>query len=137
MNTVYMIVMQNGYGNNAIHSIWTTIDGASEEIIRLVRSQERYDNNYYIQPKELNGDLLGLINNNLILNRYHDEVQENKKLTEQLKTVAENLKSLMPEQPTECVFGYGACCYPIDDCGNCPMHSWSDFTPPLTTCEFK
>jgi len=63
--------------------------------------------------------------------------KENEKLVEQLKIVAKKLPTLMPEQPTECVFGYGCCGYPIDDCYNCPMHSWSDFTPPLTTCEFK
>lgn len=24
------------------------------------------------------------------------------------------------EQPEECIFGHGVCCYPIDDCENCP-----------------
>lgn len=25
------------------------------------------------------------------------------------------------EQPEDCVHGYGVCCYPIEDCPNCPM----------------
>ena len=72
-----------------------------------------------------------------LLERYTEICEENQILLEQLKLVAKNLTSLMPEQPAECVFGYGYCNYPINDCYNCPMHSWSDFTPPLTTCEFK
>lgn len=24
------------------------------------------------------------------------------------------------EQPEECLYGYGVCCYPIEDCENCP-----------------
>ena len=137
MQTVYAIIMQNGYGNKAIHSLWTTNESACDEILRLVRNQERYDNDYHIQAFELKGDILGLINNNLILNKYHDTVKENESLAEQLKLVAKNLKSLMPEQPTQCVFGYGCCGYPIDDCYNCPCHPWSDYGMPLTTCEFK
>ena len=26
----------------------------------------------------------------------------------------------MDEQPEDCIFGYGTCCYPIDECQNCP-----------------
>lgn len=137
MQAVYAIIMQNGYGNKAIHSLWTTNESACDEILRLVRNQERYDNDYHIQPLELKGDILGLIKNNQILNKYRDTVKEKESIVEQLKLVSKNLSALMPEQPTECVFGYGCCGYPIDDCYNCPMHSWSDFTPPLTICEFK
>ena len=72
-----------------------------------------------------------------LVERYAEMSKENEKLVEQLKIVSKNLPTLMPEQPTQCVFGYGFCGYPIDDCYNCPCHPWSDYGMPLTTCEFK
>lgn len=72
-----------------------------------------------------------------LVERYAEMSKENERLVEQLKIVAKNLPTLMPEQPTECVFGYGCCGYPIDDCYNCPCHPWSDYGMPLTTCKFK
>lgn len=72
-----------------------------------------------------------------LLERYTEICEENQILLEQLKLVAKNLPALMPEQPTECVFGYGCCGYPINDCYNCPCHPWSDYGMPLTTCKFK
>lgn len=135
---VYVIIKQSAFGNNkAIESIWTTIEEASDEIIRLVREQERYDNHYYLETKEVKGDIFGIIKNSRILEKYHEETQLNIKLIERLKVLAQSIQSLDIDQPSTCLFGYGDCGYPINDCHNCPMHSWSDFTLPLTTCEFK
>lgn len=42
------------------------------------------------------------------------------------------------EQPDECIFGYGVCGYPIDDCKNCPARPenndpyWN-----MSSCEIK
>ena len=72
-----------------------------------------------------------------LVERFEEISKENERILEQLKLVAKNLPTLMPEQPTECVFGYGCCGYPIDDCYNCPCHPWSDYGMPLTTCKFK
>ena len=46
--------------------------------------------------------------------------QENK-----LKAVAKFVQESKTAQPTQCVFGGGTCGYPIDDCYNCPVHSWN------------
>lgn len=56
---------------------------------------------------------------------------------EYVQTCIEKPSTLLHEQPAECVFGYGCCGYPIDDCYNCPCHTWSDYGMPLTTCKFK
>ena len=50
---------------------------------------------------------------------------ENDEMESQLKTVAKNIQALGIEQPAKCLFADGVCGYPIDDCYNCPMHSWS------------
>lgn len=42
------------------------------------------------------------------------------------------------EQPSECIFGYGVCGYPIDDCKNCPARP--DNNDPywnMSSCEIK
>ena len=72
-----------------------------------------------------------------LVERYYEIQKENEKLVEQLKLVSKNLTTLLPEQPEECVFGYGCCGYPIDDCYNCPCHPWNDYGMPLTMCEFN
>lgn len=41
------------------------------------------------------------------------------------KTAAQVLQEYMEtcgEQPDNCIFGGGVCCYPIDDCQNCPCY---------------
>lgn len=69
--------------------------------------------------------------------RYEKEAKMNEILVEQLKQVARALEQSNIEQPSQCFFKDISCGYPIDDCYNCPMHEWSDFTMPLTSCEFK
>lgn len=71
-----------------------------------------------------------------IAKRYEESVKQNQRLIEQLKFVAKAIQTDMP-QPSQCLFKSGVCCYPIEDCYNCPMHEWSDYTMPLTSCEFK
>ncbi len=31
-----------------------------------------------------------------------------------------NFLNEKPVQPQDCIFGYGVCCYPIEECSNCP-----------------
>lgn len=61
---------------------------------------------------------------------------ENERLIGVLKTVALSIQESGIEQPSQCFFGCGDCGYPIDDCFNCPCHSWSNYFP-MTQCEFK
>ena len=61
---------------------------------------------------------------------------ENDELERRLKTVAKNIQTLGIEQPCECLFTEGTCNYPIDDCYNCPIHTWSGYKP-TTTAEMS
>ena len=60
---------------------------------------------------------------------------ENDELESRLKAVAKNIQTLGIEQPRKCLFTNGLCGYPIDDCYNCPVHTWSGYIP--TTAEIK
>ena len=75
--------------------------------------------------------------NEIILRRVQMTERENERLVEVLKTVAKNIQESGIEQPSNCFFGCGDCGYPIDDCYNCPCHSWSAYGFPMTQCEFK
>ena len=142
---IYLIMQSNGYGNSAVNSVWATRAEAEVECKRLQTSQERYDNDYYVVEKELQGDTCGFwketIYQRLELNRIDREPYEKEieRLTNKLKEVAENIgkMQIFRIQPSECVFGCGSCGYPIEDCVNCPCHPWSVNYMPLTSCEFK
>ncbi len=54
---------------------------------------------------------------------------ENEELESMLKNVARNIQSLKIEQPTKCLFTNGCCGYPVEDCYNCPVHSWNGYEP--------
>ncbi len=54
---------------------------------------------------------------------------ENEELESMLKNIARNIQSLKIEQPTKCLFTNGCCCYPVEDCYNCPVHSWNGCVP--------
>lgn len=71
----------------------------------------------------------------LILRRVQNTERENERLLTVLKTVAKNIQESGIEQPSKCFFGCGDCGYPIDDCYNCPCHSWSPDGMPFTKCE--
>lgn len=62
--------------------------------------------------------------------------EEKERYLEVLKTVAKNIQESGIEQPSMCLFGYGTCGYPIDDCFNCPCHPWSIDYMPITHCKF-
>ena len=72
-----------------------------------------------------------------IISRMSEAEKEKERLLEVLKTVAKSIQESGMEQPSMCLFGYGTCGYPIDDCFNCPCHSWSVNYFPITHCEFK
>ena len=61
---------------------------------------------------------------------------ENDELESRLKAVAKNIQTLGIGQPRKCLFTNGLCGYPIDDCYNCPVHTWSGYVP-TTTAEIK
>ena len=61
---------------------------------------------------------------------------ENDELESRLKAVAKNIQTLGIEQPRKCLFTKGLCCYPIDDCYNCPAHTWNGYAP-TTTAEIN
>lgn len=52
---------------------------------------------------------------------------------ETLKKVAKSIQKLGVEQPEKCLFDDNACYYPIDDCYNCPVHSWYGCDVPIKT----
>lgn len=60
---------------------------------------------------------------------------EQERLIGVLKTVALSIQESGIEQPETCLFGFGTCGYPIDDCYNCPCHDWNEDYMPLH-CEF-
>lgn len=59
---IYIIMQSNGYGNSAVNSAWATKSEAEVECKRLKTSQERYDNDYYVVEKELQGKPLTIEN---------------------------------------------------------------------------
>lgn len=61
---------------------------------------------------------------------------QNNELENRLKSVSKNIQSLGIEQPKKCLFNDGTCGYPINDCYNCPVHSWSGYVP-MVKCEIK
>ena len=134
---IYLLMMGNGYGNTNVHSVWATKADAEAKAKELEHNQERCDNIYWVDTRGLQGDEFALFPKSSLIRRYEEKGAEIERLKLQLKRVAENIESLDIEQPHNCLFGYGSCGYPIDDCYNCPMHSWSDHTPFLTSCEFK
>ncbi len=69
---------------------------------------------------------------NKFAERLQEEVEHSEWLTDRLKCVAKSIENLGVEQPIQCLFGYGICGYPIDDCHNCPRHDWNLCYMPLT-----
>lgn len=59
---VYLIMQSNGYGNSAVNSVWATKTEAEAKCKELKESQERYDNDYYVVEKELQGNRLTIEN---------------------------------------------------------------------------
>lgn len=74
------------------------------------------------------------------INKWAEKIQfvqqENDELESRLKNAAKNIQELRIEQPCKCFFTNGLCGYPIDDCYNCPVHTWSGYIP-TTTAEIK
>ena len=46
-------------------------------------------------------------------------MQRENMLRYEMTNIVKTLAS-MDEQPEDCIFGYGTCCYPIEECQNCP-----------------
>lgn len=69
-----------------------------------------------------------------LVEKYQAVTEENLELVSILKVVARSIEKLGIEQPKNCLFGQGLCGYPIDDCFNCPVHSWNGYVP-LMKCE--
>ena len=46
---------------------------------------------------------------------HHDALERYGTTGNVVKTLAS-----MDKQPEDCIFGYGTCCYPIEECQNCP-----------------
>lgn len=75
---------------------------------------------------------------NKLTEKLQEEVEHSEWLTDRLKCVAKSIEFLNLPQPDKCLFGYGgSCCYPIDDCLNCPCHPWSVNYMPLVSGKFK
>lgn len=75
---------------------------------------------------------------NKLTEKLQEEAEHSEWLTDRLKCVAKSIESLGLEQPDKCLFGYGgSCCYPIEDCLNCPCHPWSINYMPLVSGKFK
>ena len=72
-----------------------------------------------------------------VIERLSKAEEEKERLLDVLSTVAKSIQKSGIEQPSMCLFGYGTCGYPIDDCFNCPCHEWSINYMPITHCEFK
>ena len=74
------------------------------------------------------------------INKWAEKIQfvqqENDELESRLKAVAKNIQTLGIEQPRKCLFTNGSCGYPIHDCYNCPVHTWSGYVP-TTTAEIN
>ena len=71
----------------------------------------------------------------LIAQRVQHTEQENARLLEKLKSVAQAIQESGMEQPSQCLFEPGVCGYPIDDCFNCPCHEWAPSGMPFTKCD--
>lgn len=120
--------------NNAAHT--RIICYTNEELF-----YRRKNGEYFEERQHLIGwddiKLFGDAKDCVLQERYRLAVEANNKLMEQLKNIAKAIQGADISQPSQCLFGKGTCGYPIDDCYKCPMHEWSDYSFPLTSCEFK
>lgn len=120
--TVYLVMGIIG-DHKDVYSVWATKEEADKEIKHL-RECDLYGKVYYIDSFTVNGDVFSAFPTNKLIQRYQEVTKDYNELREHLKFLASKINTVFKEQPTDCIFGYGTCNYPIEDCSKCPAHYW-------------